>query len=109
MTEAEARTFETVVSGVAIRGLREGAGAPLVILHHSFGNPGWLALHADLAADHAVLAPDLPGYGGSSRPTWARDPRDLAILLGQWMDREGIATPHLVGLGFGGYTTHASL
>ena len=103
MSQNAVRESQTEVSGIRIHSQRGGAGSPVVFLHHSFGNPGWAALYEDLAADHLLLAPDLPGFGQSSRPEWARHPRDLAILLGQWLSAEGQQSPHLVGAGFGGW------
>lgn len=103
MSKRAAVESRTEVSGIEVVSERDGAGAALVYLHHSFGRPDSLPLLQDLAADHLVVAPDLPGFGRSSRPDWARHPRDLAILLGQWLAAEGIAQPHLIGAGFGGW------
>jgi pimeloyl-ACP methyl ester carboxylesterase len=100
MTNAVAEA--TVVGGLAISALEAGAGRPLVVLHHSFGSVGWTPLLADLATDHAVRAPDLPGFGRSERPAWARTVRDLAILMGQWM-RRGPGPAVVVGCGLGGW------
>jgi pimeloyl-ACP methyl ester carboxylesterase len=93
----------TEVAGVAVRSLDAGEGPPVVVLHHSFGNPGWLAFHEALAADCAVSAPDLPGFGGSGRPEWARDVRDLAMLIGWWLRRRDQGPVTVVGCGFGGW------
>ncbi|MGH2631769.1 MAG: alpha/beta fold hydrolase, partial [Tepidiformaceae bacterium] len=73
-------------------------------LHHSTGNAGWMPFYELLAAKYAVTVPDLPGYGQSARPEWARDARDLAILMNQALDRlELTSGVTLVGLGFGGF------
>ena len=87
----------------AVHYLHAGDGEPLVVLHHSTGNPGWIPLYAELARDFRVYVPDLPGYGQSPRPDWARDPRDLAVLAGRIIDRLGLENVTLVGLGFGGF------
>src|SRR5262249_37166186 len=50
-----------------------------------------------------IYVPDMPGYGQSARPEWAREPRDLAILLLQALPRLGLSRPALVGLGLGGF------
>jgi pimeloyl-ACP methyl ester carboxylesterase len=86
-----------------VRLLEGGAGSPLVILHHSTGNIGWAPIHAQLAESFKVLAFDMPGYGQSERPEWARDPRDIAILMLQALDKLGVQGATLVGLGFGGF------
>ncbi len=95
--------FSTTVAGLTIRGVRGGDGPPVVVVHHSFGHPRPLPFHEALAADHAVWVPDLPGFGESDRPDWARHPRDLAILLGHFLRREHLSPVALVGMGFGGW------
>jgi pimeloyl-ACP methyl ester carboxylesterase len=92
-----------LVAGLALRVLQKGSGPPLVVLHDSLGNLGWLPIHEQLAETFGVWVPDLPGYGKSDRPEWARSPRDLAVLLLQLLDRVGLGQTALVGLGFGGY------
>ena len=83
--------------------MKQGSGTPLVVLHHSFGSHGWLPLYDRLAERHEVYFPDLPGFGESSRPDWARDPRDLASMMGLMLDRLGLERLTLVGMGFGGW------
>ena len=91
------------VAGGGIRLFEDGSGDPLLLLHHSTGNVGWLPLYAQLAGSFAVMVPDLPGYGQSMRPTWAREPRDLAILVHQLLDTLDLNQVVLVGLGLGGF------
>ena len=83
--------------------LRGGTGPLLICLHHSWGSPGVLALHENLAIEFDVLLPDMPGWGGSDRPIWARTVRDIAILVTHFARRVTETPYHLVGLGFGGY------
>jgi pimeloyl-ACP methyl ester carboxylesterase len=76
----------------------------VVVLHHSTGNPGWLPFHQSLADRFRVYVPDMPGYGQSERPEWAREPRDLAVLMNQTFEAQNPeGGVHLVGLGFGGF------
>lgn len=92
------------VGGLGMRVLRKGAGRPLVFIHDSLGNMGWLPLYEELASGHDLIVPDMAGYGGSERPNWARTPRDLAILNLQMIRQLGLAGPiTLVGIGFGGF------
>lgn len=86
-----------------IKFLEQGAGQPVVLLHHSWGSPGWLPFHDRLAENHRVIVPDMPGWGGSERPAWARDPRDIAIITTRLLQRLELDDVKLVGLGFGGY------
>ena len=104
-TATESHTEHTIeVAGLALRYLKGGAGTPaVVVLHHSTGNPGWIPFYERLAERAVVYVPDMPGYGQSARAEWARDPRDLAILLLQGLSRLGLERPTLVGLGFGGF------
>jgi pimeloyl-ACP methyl ester carboxylesterase len=83
--------------------MRGGSGPALLIVHHEIGNPGWLALADRLSESRTVLLPDLPGYGASSRPEWARHPRDLAVMLELLLDGLDVDSLDLVGLGFGGW------
>src|ERR1041384_5642104 len=82
-TQASARVGEVTVNYV-----RGGAGKPLVLLH---GYPQnwymWRRVLPAFAERHTVIAPDLPGAGGSSAPPDRYDKRSLASdihgLLGQ--------------------------
>ena len=87
-----------------IKVLEHGVGAPVLVLHHSWGSPGWLPFHDALdGAGARVLVPDMPGWGGSERPAWAREPRDIAIIVGRLIESLDLTGVKLVGLGFGGY------
>jgi pimeloyl-ACP methyl ester carboxylesterase len=79
-----------------------GAGPPLVVLHHSTG-PFWSPLHEALSEPFHVIAPDMPGYGQSTRPVTARHPAHLAALLNQMFTTIDLDQIDLVGLGFGGW------
>ena len=92
------------VAGLTIRMQESGTGPPLWILHHSTGNPlGWIPLYELLAQRFTVTVPDMPGYGASDRPDWAREPRDLGVLMLRLLERLDVEAPLLVGLGFGGF------
>jgi pimeloyl-ACP methyl ester carboxylesterase len=91
------------VAGLSLRYLRKGSGPPLVHLHDSLGNIGWLPLFDDLASTFDVVVPDLPGFGRSQCPQWARHTRDLAILVAQFIARLGLEELTLAGVGFGGW------
>ena len=65
------RACEVDAMGVRTVYLEAGpADAPPVLLLHGLGatNASMLPVLADLAADHRVLAPDLPGFGASDAP-----------------------------------------
>ncbi|MDT4892077.1 MAG: hypothetical protein QOE97_1112 [Pseudonocardiales bacterium] len=90
------------VAGLSIRLSESGSGDPLVVLHHSTG-PLWTRVDDELARSFHVIAPDLPGFGSSTRPEDARSPRDLAIYISQLIDALGLDRVHLLGFGFGGW------
>ena len=103
-TEADAgRVTTSVVADGVVRCLEGGSGPRVVVLHHSFGAVGWGRFEAGLSGDFSVLAPELPGFGESGRPVWARDVRDLALLVGWWLRGLGGGEVTLVGCGFGGW------
>ena len=105
MTTAEQTWTESTneVAGLSVRYLQGGSGPNAVVLHHSSGNLGWVPFYEALAQNFTVTVPDLPGYGQSERPVWARDPRDIAILMSRFLAQVAPDKPTLVGLGFGGF------
>lgn len=80
-----------------------GEGAPMLVLHHEIGTPGWTAFYEELARHFTVYVPEHPGFGRSGRPEWMRSVREMAVVY-LWMLRElNIERAALVGLGFGGW------
>jgi pimeloyl-ACP methyl ester carboxylesterase len=94
------RTFD--VGGLSIRVHESGNGSPFIVLHHSTG-PFWTPFYDRLAESFTVMAPDLPGFGSSERPTDARSPRDLAIRCLQLLDQLDTGPVGLAGFGLGGW------
>jgi 3-oxoadipate enol-lactonase len=80
-----------------------GEGPALVLLHgHPFDRRMWAPQLRSLSAGFRVLAPDLPGYGGSP-------PRGRKVTMGQLadavrhlLDALGLARAVVVGLSMGG-------
>ena len=78
------------VSGVTIHYLIAGQGDPVVLLHgYAQTSHMWRPLIPQLAKSHTVIAPDLRGFGSSSKPesgydkkTMAQDIRALLASLG---------------------------
>src|SRR5690349_7244062 len=62
------KTFDVATSGATIHGVIGGSGPPILLLH---GAPqshfSWRIVAPQLAQDHTVVAPDLRGYGDSSK------------------------------------------
>lgn len=80
------------------------AAAPVVVLLH--GSPGdhreVLPLSRLLAAEYRVLAPDLPGFGGSSSRVPDYSIRAHARYVLQLLDSLRIPRAHLIGFSMGG-------
>lgn len=73
--------------------------APVLILVHGAGvSSRYLSPSlVTLARWFRVLAPDLPGFGRSSKPPGALDVDELADALVDWMDAVGIPRATLLG------------
>ncbi|MGJ8615555.1 MAG: alpha/beta fold hydrolase, partial [Sulfitobacter sp.] len=110
MTTIPSFTFDTVtLNGQQIAYARGGSGPPVLLLH---GFPQthmmWHAVAPMLAEHFTIVAPDLRGYGASSKPhgtenysfrAMASDPLALMRHL-------GFEHFHLVGHDRGGRTAH---
>lgn len=85
--------------GVRFRLVRRGPkGAAKVLLLHGAGASAhsWAGVIEDLAADHEVLAPDLPGHGFSSLPAGGRQSLPaMAREVGALIEAEDFA-PELI-------------
>jgi pimeloyl-ACP methyl ester carboxylesterase len=91
------------LAGLKVHLYKGGAGAPLLVLDHDIGTPGWVAFYEELARHFTVYVPEHPGFGRSERPAWMRSVREMAIVY-LWLLREmGLERIAAVGLGFGGW------
>ncbi|MFD1881217.1 acetoin dehydrogenase dihydrolipoyllysine-residue acetyltransferase subunit [Paracoccus pacificus] len=82
--------------------LRQGAGVPVVMIH-GFGSElsAWRPFLAEVPADRAVLALDLPAHGKSvTRDVAGFD--DLVTQAEDTLTESGITSAHLVGHSLGG-------
>ena len=98
-----AQEIRVQVAGGEVVLLKGGSGDPLVIVHHDIGTHGWLRFEQALAERFTVHLPDMPGYGKSKRPEWARNVRDIVAELSLLFDTLGLRDVALVGLGYGGW------
>ncbi|HVS64444.1 MAG TPA: alpha/beta fold hydrolase [Thermoanaerobaculia bacterium] len=84
----------------------EGAdpeATPLVLLHGSPGSAGnFSRLARELAQSRRVLAPDLPGFGASSREIPDYSIVAHARYVRAWLQELGIERAHLLGFSMGG-------
>ncbi|NMO00417.1 alpha/beta hydrolase [Gordonia sp. TBRC 11910] len=109
MTDAPAvpePTTATVESadGTSIGYLKLGSGAPIVLVHGSISTAEtWLAVAAELAADHAVYVFDRRGRGRSGDAdayTLTTETEDINAVLAVAAEQTG-ATPALLGHSYG--------
>ena len=78
------------VSGARIHYLAAGSGSPVILIHgYAQTSRMWRPLITELGKTHKVIAPDLRGFGESSKPdggydkkTMAEDIHELASVLG---------------------------
>jgi pimeloyl-ACP methyl ester carboxylesterase len=92
--------------GARIRFVEAGAGAPLVLLHDCAATHAAFAeVIAALAGSFRVIAPDLPGFGGSEKP----DPQRYAYGFDAFSESVfdlvaalGLGRVHVCGHGMGG-------
>ncbi len=95
---------ETVtVEGRGLRVLRQGAGAPVLLIHGFGGDLGsWLFNQPALAERHAVVAFDLPGHGESGKAIADGSVAALAGTAARLLDALGLDRVHVVGQSLGG-------
>jgi pimeloyl-ACP methyl ester carboxylesterase len=90
-------------SRTPLAGERAGTGAPVVLLHGIGTSRGdFTALIERLAADHHVLALDLPGHGGSPPLEGPQTPAAIAAAVAGDLEARGLETAHVVGNSLGG-------
>ncbi|MBC7372478.1 MAG: alpha/beta fold hydrolase [Frankiales bacterium] len=100
-----AYAHQVTAMGVRTSYLEAGpADAPPVLLLHGLGatNASMLPVLADLARDHRVLAPDLPGFGASAAPAGPYNPAWFAAWVEAFQSATGSRGAVLVGNSHGG-------
>jgi pimeloyl-ACP methyl ester carboxylesterase len=96
------------VNGVRLHYVRAGAGDPVVLLH---GWPQtwyqWRKIIPALAQHYTVIAPDMRGFGESSKPIDGYDKRTVAEDIHQLVRQLGFERIFLVGHDMGGPVAYA--
>ncbi len=92
------------VNGDPVNVLDVGAGPAIVFLHGLSGCwQNWLESIPPLAADHRVIAVDLPGFGESPLPGAAISVSGYARLVAELLDTLGVPRATIVGNSMGGF------
>lgn len=91
-------------AGVEFRAVRAGSGQPTLVLIHGFGEHllTWRQIFDRLATAHPVVAFDLPGFGGSAKPSGPYDLETLAGRVRALLDAHVPGPLVLVGHSMGG-------
>lgn len=90
------------LKGVRLRWFVAGEGSPVLLVHGLGGAASnWVELAPALARDYRVLAPDLPGHGGSSPLPAVPNLEPYADRLGLVLEREAMAPAVVVGHSLG--------
>jgi pimeloyl-ACP methyl ester carboxylesterase len=91
------------ISGVNLKVEEKGHGRPVLFLHPGEGLQADRPWFDALAADHRVLAPHHPGFGGSAFPDWLGTVDDLAYLYLDLAAQLELENAVLAGACFGGW------
>ncbi len=97
------RTATVDAKGLSTFYLEAGEGPPVVLLHGlGATSASFLPTLWDLARDHRVIAPDLPGFGESEKPLRPYHAAFYARWLRDFLDAMGIERALVVGNSMGG-------
>jgi pimeloyl-ACP methyl ester carboxylesterase len=106
MTDAKLPGLEerfAEVKGVRMRYFLGGEGPPLILVHGLGGAAAnWSELVPLLVRRHRLLAPDLPGHGGSTALPAVAGLEPLADRVALGAEREGMLPAPVVGHSLGG-------
>ncbi|MFJ7439647.1 alpha/beta fold hydrolase [Methylorubrum thiocyanatum] len=88
---------------------RSGGGGTSVVLLHGWPQTSWAWRRVEplLAEGFDVVAPDLPGFGHSSKPEGGFDKRTIATRLRALLKKLGLPRVALVGHDLGGHVAYA--
>jgi pimeloyl-ACP methyl ester carboxylesterase len=91
------------LQGVALRVVRRGQGAPLLLLHGGDGPQDRLPFFHRLTERFEVIAPTHPGFAGSTIPEHFDSLEDLVYLYLDLLDALDLHNVILVGFSMGGW------
>jgi pimeloyl-ACP methyl ester carboxylesterase len=100
----EATEKQVVVGEFTINFATVGNGEALLLLHGSDPTEDWRVWEPllSLADSRKLIAPDLLGYGKSTRPEEIPDYRAQAQVMRDFIEKMGIGSLNIMGSGWGG-------
>lgn len=98
------KRLETTIGGRAVRYYEAGDGTPVILLHGAGGTARlWRKQFGGLSSRFRLIAPDLPGFGGSEPDKAISGVRDYALFMREFMASLGIHRAPVVGSSMGGW------
>jgi pimeloyl-ACP methyl ester carboxylesterase len=87
-----------IADGIKLRYLVAGQGEPVILLH-GFAQTSemWRPLMAELGKTRTVIAPDLRGFGGSSKPPAGYDKKTMAQDIHALVEQLGLTHVRIAG------------
>lgn len=95
---------QTILDGLAVRYYDTGSG-PVLLLLHGAGMTArlWRRQMGPLSGQFRVIAPDLPGFGGSQPDPSIRIVRDYAGFAARFLSSLGVSSASVIGSSMGGW------
>lgn len=100
---ATTKTEDFQLGSLRLQAITAGSGRPLLILHEEMGYSGWMKWHDDLATDHSLLIPLIPGFGRAPRIEWIASVRDLAGVYARLVRERNLSPIDVIGSSLGGW------
>jgi pimeloyl-ACP methyl ester carboxylesterase len=95
--------MNVVVDGLMTSYQKTGSG-PLLVMLHGWGanSTSFLKLADNLKDNYQILAPDLPGFGGTQTPDKPWGIKDYSEFIENWMSKLNVKPLAIIGHSFGG-------
>ncbi|MEH7415386.1 alpha/beta hydrolase [Neobacillus drentensis] len=101
-------TKSTSLTNSTITYIDEGEGKPIVLLHGFCGSSEyWSEVIPGLSKNYRIIAPDLPGHGGSTTSLKNYSISDIADIMNEFLGELDVEKVTMFGHSLGGYITLA--
>ena len=96
--------YDTKINGHLVRYYEGGEGKPLLLIHGAGATSKlWHRQSGPFAKHFRVIAPDLPGFGGSARTPEIKSVRDYARFLSEFLSTVNAPRASVIGSSMGGW------